>query len=67
MKDLLDMSGKVVIVTGGSRGVGLGITRRFLEAGADVVICGRTEPEEKPAANGREAALSMTTFTAIPS
>jgi NAD(P)-dependent dehydrogenase (short-subunit alcohol dehydrogenase family) len=55
MRNPLDMSGKVVIVTGGSRGVGRGITRRFLEAGADVVICGRNEPEEAPEADGRRA------------
>jgi NAD(P)-dependent dehydrogenase (short-subunit alcohol dehydrogenase family) len=51
----IDMAGRVAIVTGGGRGVGRGITRRFLEAGAEVVICGRTEPEEVPAAAGREA------------
>jgi NAD(P)-dependent dehydrogenase (short-subunit alcohol dehydrogenase family) len=51
----IDMTGKVAIVTGGGRGVGRGITRRFLEAGAEVVICGRNEPEELPAAGGREA------------
>jgi len=55
MKNPIDMSGKAVIVTGGSRGVGRGITRRFLEAGADVVICGRNEPEELPEAGGRSA------------
>ena len=33
----LDMTGRVVIVTGGTRGVGRGIARRFLEAGADVL------------------------------
>ncbi|MCP5043558.1 MAG: SDR family oxidoreductase [bacterium] len=44
----LDFSGKVVIVTGGGRGVGLGITKRYLGAGADVVICGRNEPETVP-------------------
>jgi NAD(P)-dependent dehydrogenase (short-subunit alcohol dehydrogenase family) len=58
MSDALDYSGKVVIVTGGARGVGLGITRRFLAAGADVVICGRTEPEALPAAEGRTAVFS---------
>ena len=41
MRDPLDMTGKVVIVTGGGRGVGRGIATRFLEAGAEVVICGR--------------------------
>jgi NAD(P)-dependent dehydrogenase (short-subunit alcohol dehydrogenase family) len=51
----LDFSGKVAIVTGGGRGVGRGITRRFLEAGADVVVCGRSEPDELPAAGSRTA------------
>jgi NAD(P)-dependent dehydrogenase (short-subunit alcohol dehydrogenase family) len=55
MSDPLDFSGKAVIVTGGSRGVGRGISERFLAAGADVVICGRSEPEEMPEANGRKA------------
>ena len=39
MSDPLDMKGKSVIVTGGSSGVGWGITTRFFEAGADVLIC----------------------------
>ncbi len=55
MDDALSQAGKVVIVTGGGRGVGRGITERFLEAGADVVICGRKEPDEPPAAAGRRA------------
>src|SRR5947209_11713898 len=49
------MTGRVVLVTGGARGVGRGITERFLEQGADVVICGRNLPERAPAAGGREA------------
>ena len=53
--DPLDFSGQVVIVTGGARGVGRGIAERFLDAGADVVICGRTEPESLPGAAGRTA------------
>jgi len=51
----LDMKGRVVIVTGGSRGVGRGITDVFLEAGAEVAVCGRNAPEEPLRAGGREA------------
>jgi NAD(P)-dependent dehydrogenase (short-subunit alcohol dehydrogenase family) len=51
----LDFSGKVVIVTGGSRGVGRGIAKTFLDAGADVVICGRNEPESLPEGGGNTA------------
>jgi NAD(P)-dependent dehydrogenase (short-subunit alcohol dehydrogenase family) len=39
----LDLTDRVVLVTGGTRGVGLGITRVFLAAGATVVTCSRTE------------------------
>ncbi|HVA04372.1 MAG TPA: SDR family oxidoreductase [Acidimicrobiales bacterium] len=53
----LDFTGRVVIVTGGGRGVGRGITEAFLEAGADVAICGRKEPavDELPEGNGQRA------------
>jgi len=51
----LDMSGKVVIVTGGCRGIGRAIATRFLEAGAQVVICCRNQPDELPEAGDREA------------
>ena len=55
--EALDFGGRVVLVTGGSRGVGRGIAERFLEAGADVAICGRSAPEAPPRAGGREAAF----------
>ena len=51
----IDLSGRCVIVTGGARGVGKGISERFLAAGADVVICGRNAPAALPEASGREA------------
>ena len=53
--DPLDMSGKVVIVTGGPRGVGRGICLRFLEHGADVVMCARRDAERPVEAGGRRA------------
>lgn len=42
----LDLAGTVVIVTGGVRNVGLGITTAFQRAGATVITCARREPEQ---------------------
>ncbi len=44
----IDLTGKVAIVTGGGKGVGIGISQQFLEAGAYVLICGRSEPDALP-------------------
>ncbi|TAM90507.1 MAG: SDR family oxidoreductase [Jatrophihabitans sp.] len=46
---------RTVLVTGGTRGIGRAIAAAFLGAGADVAVCGRTEPDEPVAAGGRAA------------
>ncbi len=55
MQNPLDMTGVAVIVTGGPRGVGRGICLRFLEAGADVVMCARRDADEPVEAAGGKA------------
>ena len=53
--DELDQTGRVVLVTGGTKGIGRVIVERYLGWGAEVVTCGRTEPDELPSAGGRTA------------
>ncbi|MCA9101600.1 MAG: SDR family oxidoreductase [Planctomycetales bacterium] len=40
-----DLTGRVALVTGGSKGLGKAMARGFAEAGADVVICSRHQNE----------------------
>ncbi len=49
----VDLSGRVALVTGGTRGIGLGITRALLDAGASVVTCSRSEVEPVPGTTHR--------------
>jgi len=45
LKDLFDLSGKIALVTGGSRGLGLQICEALGEFGARIVITARKEAE----------------------
>jgi NAD(P)-dependent dehydrogenase (short-subunit alcohol dehydrogenase family) len=63
-KDHFDLSGKVALVTGGSRGLGLQMVRAFAEHGADIIIVSRklgaceAVAEEVRAVGRRALALS---------
>jgi NAD(P)-dependent dehydrogenase (short-subunit alcohol dehydrogenase family) len=52
--DLFDLSGKVAVVTGGTRGIGLMVARGLLQAGARVYVSSR----KKEAGDAAVAALS---------
>jgi NAD(P)-dependent dehydrogenase (short-subunit alcohol dehydrogenase family) len=53
--DALDHTGRVVVVTGGTKGIGRVLVQRFLDWGAEVVTCGRSEPEDLPRSGDRSA------------
>ena len=47
--------GKVALVAGGTKGIGAAIAHELLAQGATVVVCGRSEVADLPAAAGRTA------------
>ena len=55
MQDQIRLNDKVVLVTGGSRGVGRGISKAFLSSNSEVIICGRSIPETLPEIEGKKA------------
>jgi NAD(P)-dependent dehydrogenase (short-subunit alcohol dehydrogenase family) len=52
-----DFTGKSVLITGGTKGIGRVTAETFLQAGAQVTVCARSEPETLPEVDGRRAAF----------
>jgi len=48
----VNLDGRIAIVTGGSRGIGLAVADKLGQAGAKVVLCGRDEARAENAAAG---------------
>jgi NAD(P)-dependent dehydrogenase (short-subunit alcohol dehydrogenase family) len=44
----VDLSGRAVLVTGGTKGLGRGLATAFAAAGAEVLVCARSEPTKLP-------------------
>jgi NAD(P)-dependent dehydrogenase (short-subunit alcohol dehydrogenase family) len=58
-KKLFDLTGRVALVTGGSKGLGKAMARGFAESGADVIISSRHEDELRSAAEEIGAGLDV--------
>jgi NAD(P)-dependent dehydrogenase (short-subunit alcohol dehydrogenase family) len=71
MSESPHLTGKVAIVTGGSRGIGYAIAKRLLDGGASVVLTGRTEAtlaaaRERLAAAGANVEAVLADVSRLP-
>jgi NAD(P)-dependent dehydrogenase (short-subunit alcohol dehydrogenase family) len=60
----VDYTGRAVVVTGGTRGIGFVIAQSYLAAGANVLVCGRAEPEVLPRATSADGVERSAVFVA---
>jgi len=60
--ELFDLSGKVALVTGGSRGIGRGVAEGLASAGADIVVASRKFENCERAAHEIASATGRRTF-----
>ena len=61
--NLFDVSDTVVLISGGSRGIGFSIAEGFAAQGAKVIITGREEATLKEACEGAKAAKHAMTYS----
>ena len=50
-----EFSNKIVLITGGTKGIGKGIAESFLKEKANVIVCGRNKPNSLPTVSGLKA------------
>src|SRR6185503_20142708 len=59
LNKLFDLTGRVALITGGSKGIGKAIARGFAEAGANIAISARHETELKKAVSEIQDGLKI--------
>ncbi|MDB5396495.1 MAG: short-chain dehydrogenase [Rhodospirillales bacterium] len=62
VQQLISLQGKVAVITGGARGIGLGVARRFAEVGATVVIADLRQSDADEAADSISKAFGGRAF-----
>ncbi|MGH7089518.1 MAG: SDR family NAD(P)-dependent oxidoreductase, partial [Stellaceae bacterium] len=55
----LNLGGRTVLITGGSKGIGLGCARRFAAEGANLVLVARSKDQLEEAAHSVRAAAQV--------
>lgn len=48
----MELAGNTVLITGGASGIGLALAERFLQAGSEVIVCGRRQEKLREAQAG---------------